>query len=57
MCFDKATGLPGEVWTNPLITTSSVALFGLAGLSEAFAGLGRSTAGLGGLAIGLGGST
>ena len=47
------------VWPKPVITTSSVVpsavLFGLDGLSKAFAGLGGWAAGLGGLARGLGG--
>ena len=47
------------VWPKPVITTSSIVpstvLFGLGGLSEAFAGLGGSAAGLGGSARVLGG--
>ena len=45
------------MWINLVITTSSVVVFGLAGLSEALARLGGSAVGLGGLACGLDGST
>ena len=48
------TGLPGEVWPKPVITTSSVmpstVLSGLGGLADVLAGLGGSAAGLIGLA-------
>ena len=53
VCFDRATGLPGEVYAVPVTTSSSLA--GLDGLTF-LTGLGALAAGLGGLLTGLGGS-
>ena len=43
LCFDNATGLPGVVWPNPVIITSSsfssAAYIGADGLSVVLAGL------------------
>ena len=56
LCFDKATGRPGELKLRPVTTTSpSVVLAGLGGLSDSLAGLGGSTVGLSGSADWLGG--